>query len=238
MARLNQEKCNGSGAGIRAVTPRIAILLALLLFGAWLLLSPNVEFKMAQAEQDALMVSIMLAAETKADCETDMEADNTASFADLDEPQNETPVSGMEENDEVPATPSGSGILMIDRIDLKMPVTPGVTEEQLKIAAGWVTQTAPIGNIGNAVIAGHRQYQYGRQFNRLGELEPGDIIQYQSIEGEVMTFVVFEILIIEPGDQVAFDQPTDKAVITLYTCTPIRIATHRLLVRAERINYN
>ena len=46
---------------------------------------------------------------------------------------------------------------------------------------------------------------------------------------------VFEITEIEPADQIAFIQPTDESIITLYTCTPIREATHRLLVRAEKI---
>jgi sortase A len=100
---------------------------------------------------------------------------------------------------------------------------------------GHVPQTAAVGDTGNAVIAGHRSYTHGEHFNRLGEAEIGDIIQYAGISGERMVFVVDEILEIIPGDQAAFDQPEDKSQITLYTCTPIRTATHRLLVRATRI---
>lgn len=128
---------------------------------------------------------------------------------------------------------TGIGVLSIDKIGLKLPVVDGVSNEQLKIAVGRVPETAVIGEIGNAVIAGHRSYTYGDYFNRLGEMEIGDIIRYTPKGGEAMAFEVFEIIEIEPGDQSAFTQPEDQAIITLYTCTPIRTATHRLLVRAS-----
>ena len=130
---------------------------------------------------------------------------------------------------------TGLGILTIENIDLRLPVAEGVTEETLRIALGRVPQTAQIGDIGNAVIAGHRNYTHGQMFNRLGELEIGDVIGYQARNGEFMRFVVFEIAVIVPDDQIAFVQPNSDSIITLYTCTPIRAATHRLLVRAQRV---
>lgn len=131
---------------------------------------------------------------------------------------------------------NGIGILTIDKIDLKLPVTDGVSEAQLKIALGHVPETAAIGEAGNAVIAGHRSYTYGQDFNRLGEIVIGDIIEYQLKSGDTMRFEVFEIVEIEPDDQSAFEQPEDESIITLYTCTPIRTATHRLLVKAIKID--
>ncbi|MDL2206145.1 class D sortase [Eubacteriales bacterium OttesenSCG-928-N13] len=130
---------------------------------------------------------------------------------------------------------TGIGVLTIERIDAVLPVAEGVSSAQLKVALGHVPQTAAIGDTGNAVIAGHRSYEYGQFLNRLGEVELNDIILYQPKDGEEMRFIVDEILEIVPGDQVAFEQPEDNAQITLYTCTPIRTATHRLLVRASRI---
>jgi len=129
----------------------------------------------------------------------------------------------------------GIGILTIERINLTLPIAEGVEYATLCIAPGRVTQTAQIGEIGNAVIAGHRNYAFGSMFNRLGELEIGDIVQYQARNGEMMEFVVFEIAVIEPHDQIAFLQPVNDSIITLYTCTPIRTATHRLIIRAQRI---
>jgi len=131
---------------------------------------------------------------------------------------------------------TGIGILTIDTINLRLPIAEGVDEATLRIAPGRVPQTAQIGNIGNAVIAGHRNYTFGSMFNRLGELVHGDIVQYQARNGEMMEFEVFEVAIIEPHDQVAFLQPVNESIITLYTCTPIRTATHRLIIRAQRIS--
>ena len=131
---------------------------------------------------------------------------------------------------------SGIGVLKIDKIDLKMPVTYGAGSHQLKVAAGWVPETASIGSYGNAVIAGHRNYTKGSHFNRLGEMAVGDVIGYTPLDGKEMRFVVTEILEALPGDSVAFEQTTDVQMLTLYTCTPVRTATHRLLVRATRVS--
>lgn len=126
------------------------------------------------------------------------------------------------------------GILTFERLNMKLPVVEGVSEELIKSAVGHVPETAAIGDVGNAVILGHRSYTYGLQFNRLGEAELGDMILYTSADGESCLFEVFEIIEIEPDDQIAFIQPKDESIITLYTCTPIYEATHRLLVRAEK----
>lgn len=164
---------------------------------------------------------------------------------DYDEPEGEDviplaatpePAPEMEQTTPISGEIAGIGILTIPRIEAKLPVTAGVTEEQLKVSEGWVTQSAPIGGEGNAVIAGHRSYTYGRHFNRLGELEAGDEIRYTTAEGEDMTFLVSEILTIEPGDPATFATPPEgTAQLALYTCTPVRTATHRLLVRALRV---
>ena len=129
----------------------------------------------------------------------------------------------------------GIGILTIESIDLYLPVADGVDEQTLRVAVGRVPQTAQIGEIGNAVIAGHRNYTHGQMFNRLGEIRLGDIIHYRSKSGEKMQFEVFEIAIIEPGNQITFVQPINTSIITLYTCEPIRVASHRLIVRAQLI---
>jgi sortase A len=134
-----------------------------------------------------------------------------------------------------PSLIEGIGILTIESINLRLPIAEGVDYDTLRIAPGRVPQTAQVGEVGNAVIAGHRNYAHGSMFNRLGELELGDIVQFQSRIGEHMAFEVFEIAIIEPHDQIAFIQPVNASIITLYTCTPIRTATHRLIIRGQRI---
>ena len=131
---------------------------------------------------------------------------------------------------------TGIGILTIERINARLPVTDGVTEAQLKVAVGHVPETAPIGGEGNAIIAGHRSYTYGHYFNRLGELETGDIIKYQPRNGEEMAFEVYEVLTVLPDDPAVYAEFPGERILTLHTCTPVRVASHRLLVRARRVN--
>lgn len=128
------------------------------------------------------------------------------------------------------------GILTIPKIKAELPVTAGVSEKQLRISEGWVRQTDMVGSEGNAVIAGHRSYTFGLHFNRLDELEAGDEIFFTAADGEDMRFVVDETLTVNPDDPAVFSLPSaGKAQLTLYTCTPIREATHRLIVRALRM---
>jgi len=233
--------------------PNRGLLLALaiiaVIVGTWSFVSPMLDKQTALKEQTRLLESISAGngeiildpkvAETEPDfyineAETsakDSESIDTSEVLEVVE--NVTPLVTVPRVE--PTTIKGIGILTIDKISLNLPVVDGISSEHLKVAVGRVLKTAEIGEIGNAVIAGHRSYEYGQYFNRLGELENGDIISYTSIGGVNYSFEVFEISEIEPGDQIAFVQPTDESVITLYTCTPIRTATHRLLVRAVKI---
>jgi sortase A len=127
------------------------------------------------------------------------------------------------------------GILTVESIDLRLPIMDGIDETALQILPGRIPQTAVIGEIGNAVIIGHRNYTFGSMFNRLGEVEIGDVVEFQAINGAVSFFEVFEILTIVPENQIAFVQPQDESIITLYTCTPVRVASHRLIIRAIKI---
>ena len=146
------------------------------------------------------------------------------------------PLTAKRPEGDMPQAGAEIGILSIPKIDARLPVTAGVSEEQLKISEGWVMQTALIGSGGNAVIAGHRSYTYGKHFNRLGELEAGDEIFYTAVDGTEMCFAVSEILTVLPDDPAVFDAPPEGASqLTLYTCTPVKVATHRLLVRALRV---
>lgn len=127
------------------------------------------------------------------------------------------------------------GILVIPRIEARLPVTAGVSEKQLKISEGWVLQTDPVGDPGNAVIAGHRSHTWGRHFNRLGELEEGDNIYFDPVDGERIQFTVHEILTVEPDDPAVFANPGEGvAQLTLYTCTPMETSARRLVIRALR----
>ena len=137
---------------------------------------------------------------------------------------------------QMPKEGEALGILAIPKINAELPVAAGASREQMKLSEGWVMQTDPIGSAGNAVVAGHRSYEYGRHFNRLGELAGGDRIFYTAADGTEMEFSVDAVLTVKPDDPAVFALPQEgMAQLTLYTCTPVRAATHRLIIRALRI---
>jgi len=241
-----------------------AVALVAAVLGTWLLLEPQRERDYVAAAQEAMMdeiTSYIYEAEQSA-----ADADGIADLLYIEDEMADAngeyfyePYSDNENGDMVyeseaaiasfdpiftdpipdnafPNAIVGIGILTIDSIDLRLPIADDIEYATLRIAPGRVPQTAQVGDIGNAVIAGHRNYAFGSMFNRLGELDIGDIMQYQARNGELMEFMVFEIAVIEPENQIAFLQPTSESIITLYTCTPIRTATHRLIIRAERIS--
>lgn len=127
----------------------------------------------------------------------------------------------------------GIGIIAIETIDLKLPIIEGVDGGKLKIAIGHIPGSALIGEVGNCIIVGHRNYTYGEMFNRMNEVDVGDIIKLALVNGNVYEYKVCSTTVIEPGDDRLFEYDVGQRKLTLLTCTPIRKATHRLLVQAE-----
>lgn len=145
-------------------------------------------------------------------------------------------VSSEGENSEEEAPTFDSKInylVRIPKIDSVEPVSEGTSKEALANSLGHDTSTVNPGEKGNCVIAGHRNYTFGKFFNRLDEVEIGDMI-YVDTHEETYTYKVKEIKVVEPEDVSILDN-TEEEILTLYTCTPIYIATHRLVVIAERV---
>jgi sortase A len=124
-------------------------------------------------------------------------------------------------------------LVKIPKIDSVEPVKEGTDRQALAASLGHETGTALPGEAGNCVIAGHRNYTFGKFFNRLNEVEVGDMIYIES-PTETYSYRVSEIKVVEPT-QVEILENTEKEQLTLYTCTPIYIATHRLVVIADRV---
>lgn len=123
------------------------------------------------------------------------------------------------------------GIMKIPKIDLKVAIGEGVDNKTLKYAVGHFEGTAMPGEKGNFSVAGHRSYTYSEYFNRLDELKEGDDIIVETKKGE-FTYKIYEKKVVEPTEVSVLDSTKD-ATITLVTCTPIRIATHRLIIKGK-----
>ena len=125
-------------------------------------------------------------------------------------------------------------VVRIPKIDSKEPVKEGTNKSALSASLGHEPGTASPGEVGNCVIAGHRNYNFGKYFNRLDEVEVGDEI-FVDTRDNTYEYKVSEIKVVEPEDIEILD-PTEDEQLTLYTCTPIYIATHRLVVIAKRVD--
>lgn len=123
------------------------------------------------------------------------------------------------------------GKLTINQIDLVIPILEGATQTNLKIGAGHLSGTSPIGETGNAAIAAHRSYTYGKQFNRLPEVESGDLIQVETAQKK-LTYKVTEKVLVKPNDLSVLQNNNNETMITLITCHPMKNPTHRYIVKA------
>jgi sortase A len=129
----------------------------------------------------------------------------------------------------------GLTLLRIPKIDLKVLVVQGTTPAALRAGAGHYVNTPLPGEAGNVGIAGHRT-TFGRPFNRLDELKPGDIATLET------PFAVYTYKAVPAfgghGNPWVVD-PTDFSVVaqgsghllTLTTCHPKGSARHRLVMR-------
>lgn len=123
------------------------------------------------------------------------------------------------------------GIIEIPKIELTAPIGQGTDEETLKYSVGHFEQTAMPDEKGNCCIIGHRSYTYGEYFNRLDEIENGDTITVH-YKNNKYNYTVTDTFVVEPQEvSVLKNSGNNDSEITLITCTPLRVGTHRLIVK-------
>jgi LPXTG-site transpeptidase (sortase) family protein len=135
-------------------------------------------------------------------------------------------------------TLNGIGIIEIDSIDLRLPVWDTASVVALRYGAGHYENSVMPGEVGNCAILGHHMRDYGSMFNRLGEVQSGDIIRIQTADGNTYEYCVDSIVTIQPEDLEARISGNyfDTARITLVTCTYSGEATLRLIVSGYLID--
>ncbi|MBQ8926847.1 MAG: class C sortase [Oscillospiraceae bacterium] len=135
---------------------------------------------------------------------------------------------------------SGTGIMgyvSIPVIGVELPIYHGTSEGVLQIASGHIQGSSlPVGGAStHAVISGHRGLPSARLFTDLDQMVVGDVFTVNVLD-QVLTYEVEEIFIILPTDVSQLSIIPGEDYVTLMTCTPYGINTHRLLVRARRID--
>lgn len=128
------------------------------------------------------------------------------------------------------------GSIVIPSIDVDLPIYHGDNESVLsKGAAHLPNSSFPIGGKStHSIISAHTAYLTQVFFDRLTELKEGDIF-YIKILDETYAYKVYEINVIEPEDTSLFGIQEGKDIVSLVTCTPYAINTHRLVVTGERV---
>lgn len=144
-------------------------------------------------------------------------------------------VSGYDETLDV----SGTGIMgyiTIPRIGVELPVYHGTSDGVLQVAAGHLEGSSlPVGGAGtHAVISAHRGLPSAKLFTHLDRLEVGDTFTITVLDRE-LTYEVDKISIVLPTEVDELKVVDGKDYVTLMTCTPYGINTHRLLVRGRRV---
>ena len=134
---------------------------------------------------------------------------------------------------------SGTGIMgyvSVPNINVELPIYHGTSEGVLQIASGHIQGSSlPVGGAStHAVISGHRGLPSAKLFTDLDQIVEGDIFTI-NVLNEVLTYEVEKILIIKPDetDKLAIIPGEDE--VTLMTCTPYGVNSHRLLIRGHRI---
>ena len=130
------------------------------------------------------------------------------------------------------------GYIDIPKIDVYLPIYHGTSEEVLEEGAGHLEMTAlPIGGENrHPVISAHRGLPSAELFTRLDEMEIGDEF-YIHVLDETLAYEVDQIEVILPEELSLLQPEEDRDLLTLLTCTPYAVNTHRLLVRGTRVPY-
>lgn len=128
------------------------------------------------------------------------------------------------------------GYISIPKIDIKIPIYHGTSSEVLSKGVGHLEGSSfPVGGEStHAILSAHRGLPSARLFTDLDQLEVGDKF-YIYILDQVYTYQVDQVLVIEPSETEALQIQDGKDLVTLVTCTPYGVNTHRLLVRGERV---
>ena len=130
------------------------------------------------------------------------------------------------------------GYVEIPKISVYLPIYHGTSDDVLEKGVGHIQNTSvPIGGkSAHSVLTGHTGLPNAELFTRLDELGIGDIF-YIHVLDDVLTYKVFETKVILPDKIDELQILNGKDYITLVTCTPYGVNSHRLLVKAERVEY-
>lgn len=128
------------------------------------------------------------------------------------------------------------GVISIPKIDVEMALYLGCTSEHMAMGFAQLSQTSmPIGGIStNCVVAGHRGWNGAPYMRDADHLEIGDAV-YLINFWETLEYRVVDIQVIAPNEIDKILIQPGRDLLTLFTCTPYGVGSHRLILIAERV---
>ena len=131
------------------------------------------------------------------------------------------------------------GYIKIPRIGVNLPIYHGTDQEHMLKGVGHLVGTSlPIGGVdSHAVLSAHSGLSSADLFTNLVDLEKGDLF-YIYVLDEVLAYEVDNIKVVKPTETDDLRITKGEDYVTLVTCTPFGINSHRLLVRGHRVEYN
>ncbi len=130
------------------------------------------------------------------------------------------------------------GSLEIPKIHVYLPIYHGTSAESLRRGVGHLEGSSfPIGGEStHSILTGHRGLPQAELFTDLDQLEEGDVFYIHILE-ETLAYEIYEIETVEPENVESLTIQEGRDLVTLVTCTPYGINSHRMLVHAQRIPY-
>ncbi len=131
------------------------------------------------------------------------------------------------------------GFIDVPKIDQRLAVYHGTDVEVLEKGIGHLSGTSlPVGGTGShCVLSGHRGLPTAKLFSDLDQMEVGDRF-YLHVLGEVFAYEVDDIWVVKPEQTSALAIQPGQDLVTLVTCTPYGVNTHRMLLRGHRVDYS
>lgn len=128
------------------------------------------------------------------------------------------------------------GYIAIPKISVNVPIYNGTTDYILQKGIGLLEKSSmPVGGVGtHAALTGHRGLPESKLFTDLDEMKIGDIFYIHSLAG-TLAYEVESVETVLPHETETLKIMDDRDLVTLITCTPYMINTHRILVRGARI---
>ncbi len=130
-------------------------------------------------------------------------------------------------------------LIKIPKVDIELPIYRGTSSDVLSKGIGHLRNTSlPVGGLStHCVLTGHTGLPNAMMFTDINKLEEGDMFYIQYLD-EIHAYKVDQVKIVQPNDDSDLKIIPDKDYITLLTCYPYGINSHRLLVRGERTDFD